>query len=195
MLHSSAPLHHVKFVIFPRGKVSTPCNLYFNTTLHCTRFAFCTSNCLDTFNFSQTSRNRECSLARHGELAKLAPCPRNTNRWLLTTPFQHLCHFHSVSINSSLKLARIKPSQPFMMSSGTSKLPKIVNYKAIFLKNCHLLKSILPPRNMASNVTCMNPNPLPTPPPDTETLMEEIRKYECLTQKRRFLFRFLFDLF
>jgi len=40
-----------------------------------------------------------------------------------------------VSINSSLELARFKPSQPFMTSSGTSKCPKIMKFEAIFPPN------------------------------------------------------------
>ena len=110
--------------------------------------------------FSQTSRNRECSLAWHIKLAKLASCPWKTNRWLLTTQFQRSCVILTVPINSSSKLARTKPSQPFMISSGTSKLPKFGNKTSLLL----FFFAKLPPseehpaaqklrRNMASSVT------------------------------------------
>jgi len=40
-----------------------------------------------------------------------------------------------VPINTSFELARFKPSQPFMMSSGTSKCPIIMKFGAIFAPN------------------------------------------------------------
>jgi len=42
----------------------------------------------------------------------------------------------TVPINSSLELARFKPSQPLMMSSDTSKCPKTMQFGAIFAPNC-----------------------------------------------------------
>ena len=40
-------------------------------------------------------------------------------------------------------MAKINPSQPFMMSSGTSKLRKIGKNRDFFVANFHLLKSTL----------------------------------------------------
>ena len=41
----------------------------------------------------------------------------------------------TMPINSSLELARFKPSQPFTMSSGTNKCPKIMKFGSIFASN------------------------------------------------------------
>ena len=38
-------------------------------------------------------------------------------------------------MKSSLEMARFKPSQPLMMSSGTSKCPKIMKFGSIFAPN------------------------------------------------------------
>ena len=47
----------------------------------------------------------------------------------------------TVPINSSSKLARFKTSQPFRMSSGTSKLPKIEKIKQFFCKIATFLRA------------------------------------------------------
>ena len=53
-----------------------------------------------------------------------APPPPLPTFWTAPPPLDVYVIF-TVPINRSSKLTRIKPSQPFMMSSGTSKLPKI----------------------------------------------------------------------
>ena len=68
-----------------------------------------------------------------------APCPWNTNCQQLESSIWKKFVTFTVPMNISLKLARFKPSQPLMMSSGTSKWPKTQQINAIwthFQGNC-----------------------------------------------------------
>ena len=131
MLHNSDPSsHHWKSVTFPRGKVPTPSNLYFNIILQpCLHSALAVA--WTYLTSSKTSRNKQINAACQDL--------KNLQNWpLVREKLTVGCQQHSFSvyviftvpINSSLKIERIKPSHSLIMSSGTSKLPKTEENKA-----------------------------------------------------------------
>ena len=107
-----------------------PNNLLFSLT----RLQSCTNSCPGTFNF-QWNFHKLCS-------------PLSMNNKLPVASNEHWTKFvtFTVPINSSLELARFKPSQSLMMRSGTSKWPKTQQFRAIWHIFKVILQAILPIR-------------------------------------------------
>ena len=121
------PLHPGKFV----GKVylQTIC-LFLTTSL--TSLESCTKSCPGTFNFRWNFHKCRLKPGETRLICFTAPCPWTTNCQQLESSNWTKFVTFTVPINSSLKLARFKPSQPLMMSSGTSKWPKTQQNYAIW---------------------------------------------------------------
>ena len=123
------PLHPGKFDLSSSGKVYLQTICYFLSLWPGLNLAPTVVQPLSTFN--ETSTNADWSLVRQGSFAFMAPCPWTTNcHQLATSDWTKVVTF-TVPINSSLKLARFRPSQPLMMSSSTRKWPKTQQFGAI----------------------------------------------------------------
>ena len=116
--------------IFERESLP-PNNLLFSDK-SLTSLESCTKSCPGTFNFRWNFHKCRLKPGETRPICFTAPCPWTTNCQQLESSIWTKFVTFTVPINSSLKLARFKPSQPLMMSSGTSKWPKTQQIYAIW---------------------------------------------------------------
>ena len=113
------------------GKVYLQTICYFLTT-SLTSLESCTKSCPGTFNFRWNFHKCRLKPDETRPICFTAPCPWTTNCQQLESSIWTKFVTFTVPINGSLKLARFKPSQLLMMSSGTSKWPKTQQFYAIW---------------------------------------------------------------
>ena len=120
----------LRWHIFERER--PPNNLLFRLTTSLTSLESCTKSCPGTFNFRWNFHKCRLKPGETRPICFTAPCPWTTNCQQLESSIWTKFVTFTVPINSSLKLTRFKPSQPLMMSSGTSKWPKTQQFYAIW---------------------------------------------------------------
>ena len=132
--------------------------------------------------FDETSTNADWSLVRQGSFALWPLVHEQQTASSSQRAFEQKFVTFTVPINSSLKSARFKPSQPLTMSSGTCKRPKTQKFRAIlthFQGNSNVSSIVTWPTVMW-HYTCITiPSPsikisrkrriltTPTPPPSS----------------------------